>query len=597
MKKEKTSVFAISKRLFKYLGKKKYLLLLVFFFVIYSSFANIFGSLYMGKIIDQAISNKDLNELGKKIIILVSVYSLGVLSDIAYTQIMINISQNVLYNLRNELMNHTLHLPLMYFDKVHHGKIMSYFTNDVDTLINALNDSFANIILCFSNIIGTIVVLLLINVYLTLIVLLFMIGIALFIYFNTKDNRKYYRESQEAISEINASVEENILSLKEINSFNHQKESYDNFDKINSNWLDKSTKSFFHTQLTIPVNVSLSFIEFSVCSLIGIFFLVNNLLTGIGALTSFIVSVRQSVQPFNFFTNHLNNLLTALTGIERIFTFLDNKKEEDNGTISLVKIDNKYAFKDLKNNITFIKGEIEFNHVSFSYNTNKKVIDDISFKIKEGNSLALVGATGSGKTTIISLLNRLYNINEGNITIDGINIKDIKLTDLRKTVFVISQDAHFFTGSILENIRYSRMHSTYLEVINASKIAHADYFITHLKDGYNTILYGDGSNISQGERQLLCLARVALAKRPIIVLDEVTSNIDTKNEKIIQESLSNIIDNKTMIVIAHRLSTVKNSNIILYLENGKIIEKGTNEELLKLKGKYYKLYYGLLELE
>ena len=605
-----TNVFKTLARLFKYFGKKKYLLILVVILVIYTSFANIYGSYMLGQIIDTAIKNEDSEALLISTLSLIGIYGAGVICDLAYTQIMVRLSQSVLFNLRKELSIHNQNLPLSYFDQHNHGEIMSYFTNDVDTLVNALNDSFANIVLSFCNIVGTIVVLLLINVYLALLVYVFMIGIAFFIFFNTKKCRKYFTMQQGEIANINSKVEEDINGVRVIKAFNHEDNSFESFDEVNKKWLNASTKSFFHTQLNVPVIVSLSYIEFAVACIAGSFFLVNGWIIGIGALTTYLVNVRQSAQPFNFFTQHINNILTALAGSERIFRFLDEKEEEDNGTVELVKLGDasqlhdyksRYAWsvpqKDGTNKLVPLKGEIVFKNVTFGYVPGKDVLKDISFYAKDGQKIAFVGSTGAGKTTIISLITRFYNIQKGEIFYDGIDVKDMKLEGLRRSISMVTQDTHLFTGTIKDNIRYSRMHSTDEEIVQAAKIANCDSFIRMLPNGYDTMLYDDGHNLSEGQRQLLALARAALSMPPVLILDEATSNIDTRSEKLVQKSMDVLMRNRTVLVIAHRLSTVKNSDAILYLENGKIVERGSNDELLKLKGKYYALYEGKTELE
>ena len=605
-----SNIFKTLGRLFHYFGMKKYLLILVVILVIYTSFANIFGSYMLGNVIDTAIKNEDYPGLLTSTLTLIGIYLAGVLCDLAYTQIMVRLSQSVLYNLRKELSIHNQNLPLSYFDEHNHGEIMSYFTNDVDTLVNALNDSFANIILSFCNIVGTIVVLAVINIYLALMNYAFMAIIAIFIVLNTKKCRKYFTMQQSEIASINAKVEEDINGTKVEKAFNHEEDSFNSFDEVNKSWLHASTKSFFHTQLNVPVIVSLSYVQFACACIVGSIFLVNGWIVGIGALTTYIVNVRQSAQPFNFFTQHVNTILTALAGSERIFKFLDEKEEEDNGTVELVKLGDastlhdyksRYAWKVPQKDGTYtlvpLKGEIVFKNVTFAYVPGKDILKDISFYAKDGQKIAFVGSTGAGKTTIISLITRFYNIQKGEILYDGINVKDMKLEGLRRSISMVTQDTHLFTGTIKENIKYSRMHSTDEEVIKAAKIANCDSFIRMLPNGYDTMLYDDGHNLSEGQRQLLALARAALSMPPVLILDEATSNIDTRSEKLVQKSMDVLMQNRTVLVIAHRLSTVKNSDAILYLENGKIVERGSNDDLLKLKGKYYALYEGKTELD
>ncbi len=604
---KKTSAFTTLKRLLTYFGKKKYLLILVFFLVVYTSFANLYGTYYLGTIMDTAIKNKNMDQLSTSVITLGVIYYIGAMCDLAYTQIMSRLSQNVLFSLRKDLMNHTQNMPLDYFDKHHHGDIMTYFTNDVDTLINALNDSFANIILSSCNIVGTIIMLSIINPYLTLMVLCFMIIISIFIYRNTKKCRKYFKKQQDEVAQINARIEEDINGTKVEKAFLHEEESFKKFDEVNKAWKEASTNSFYHTQLNTPFIVTTSYIEFAISCVVGCIFLVNGWLSGIGKLTSFIVYVRQSTQPFNFFTQHINTILTALAGSERIFAYLDEQEEKDEGFVTLIKKEDiqsknfldRYAWmykKDGEEKIIPLKGEIVFDNVSFSYIEGKEILKGISFYAKAGQKIAFVGSTGAGKTTIINLISRFYDIQGGNIYYDGINIKDIKLDSLRKSISMVTQDTHLFTGTIFDNIRYSRLHSTDEEVIEASKIANAHDFIKKLPNGYNTMLYDDGRNLSEGQRQLIALARAALSQPPLLILDEATSNIDTRSEKLVEKSMDKLMENRTVLVIAHRLSTVKNSKAILYLENGKIVERGSNDELLSMKGKYYSLYNGKIEL-
>ena len=352
--------------------------------------------------------------------------------------------------------------------------------------------------------------------------------------------------------------------------------------------------------LNTPFIVSLSYLNFAICSIVGVIFISNGFLEGgIAALSPFLIYVRQSAQPFNFFTVHFNTILNALAGSERIFEFLDltEEKEKDKGHIKLVKINNSYYWKRSENEHLPLQGNIVFDHVKFGYEKDKIVLNDISFYAKQGQKIAFVGSTGAGKTTIISLITRFYDINEGTITYDGINIFDIKLESLRRATSMVTQDTHLFNDTILNNIKYPRMHSTIDEVKEAAKIGGADHFISKLKDNYETLLYDDGINLSEGERQLLSLARAAISHPPLLILDEATSNIDTRTEKIVEKSMDKLMENRTVLVIAHRLSTVRDANAILVLDHGKIIERGNHEQLLEMKGRYYSLYNGSIELE
>ena len=519
---------------------------------------------------------------------------------------MIRISQKVIYRIRNELIEHAEKLPISYFDTHKHGEIMTYFTNDISTLYDALNISFANILFSFGNIVGTITCMILINPYLSLVVCAFMFAEFIFIVLNGKFTQKYYIETQNELANVNAAAEENINGLKVIKAFNHKAESLKSFDDFNEKLRKSATKSFYHTAINTPVITSLSYFNFAVSSILGCLFLVKGVID-FGALTTYLVYVRQSCQPLNFFIAHVNNILTALSGSERIFNFLDTKVEDDKGTVTLIKVDNnstkysdKYAWKIPNKDGTFtikpMNGDIEFKNVTFGYVKGKTILHNISFKAQAGDKIAFVGPTGAGKTTIISLISRLYNINEGEIIYDGININDIKLESLRRSISSVTQDTHLFTTTIKDNIRYVRMHSTTDEVIEAAKIANANDFIERLPKKYETMLYDDGHNLSAGQRQLLALARAAISQPPLLILDEATSNIDTRTEKLVTQAIDELMKNRTSLIIAHRLSTIKHATKIIVMEEGRIKESGTHDELLALKGLYYDLYTGKKEL-
>lgn len=604
---------AVYKRLLSYYKKSFFLLIIVFCLICFSSFANIYGTFMLKDVInaiDLAFKNKGNQEyyeqFMKLLLNMISLYSTAIIALFTYTQLMIRISQKVIYTIRNELIEHVEKMSVSYFDTHKHGEIMTYFTNDISTLYDALNISFANIIFSFGNIVGTITCMILINPYLSLVVCAFMFFEFIFIILNGRFTRKYYLATQNELASVNAVSEENINGLKVIKAFNHKEESLKSFGDYNEKLRNASTKSFYHTAINTPVITSLSYFNFAISSILGCLFLVQGIIS-FGSLTSYLVYVRQSSQPLNFFVQHVNNILTALSGSERIFNFLDTNIESDEGKITLVKVNNdsakysdKYAWKIMNKNGTYIikqmKGDIEFKNVSFGYVKGKKVLNNISFKANVGEKLAFVGPTGAGKTTIISLISRLYNIEEGVILYDGINIKDIKLESLRKAVSTVTQDTHLFTGTIADNIRYVRMHSTFEEVVNAAKLTNAHSFIERLPNKYQTMLFDDGHNLSAGQRQLLALARAAISQPPLLILDEATSNIDTHTEKLVTDAIDEIMKDRTSLIIAHRLSTIKDATRIIVMENGTIKESGTHEELLKLKGLYYDLYTGKKEL-
>lgn len=560
--------------------------------------------------IDEALEHKEIVEYYERfmqlLLNMIILYSLAIIALFSYTQLMIRISQKVIYRIRNELIEHAEKLPISYFDTHKHGEIMTYFTNDISTLYDALNISFANILFSFGNIVGTITCMILINPYLSLVVCAFMFAEFIFIVLNGKFTQKYYIETQNELANVNAAAEENINGLKVIKAFNHKAESLKSFDDFNEKLRKSATKSFYHTAINTPVITSLSYFNFAVSSILGCLFLVKGVID-FGALTTYLVYVRQSCQPLNFFIAHVNNILTALSGSERIFNFLDTKVEDDKGTVTLIKVDNnstkysdKYAWKIPNKDGTFtikpMNGDIEFKNVTFGYVKGKTILHNISFKAQAGDKIAFVGPTGAGKTTIISLISRLYNINEGEIIYDGININDIKLESLRRSISSVTQDTHLFTTTIKDNIRYVRMHSTTDEVIEAAKIANANDFIERLPKKYETMLYDDGHNLSAGQRQLLALARAAISQPPLLILDEATSNIDTRTEKLVTQAIDELMKNRTSLIIAHRLSTIKHATKIIVMEEGRIKESGTHDELLALKGLYYDLYTGKKEL-
>ena len=604
--------FQTMRRLFSYFkGPQLFLLILVCVLAVCSSACNILGTYLSGNWVIHTLEEnldllpleENLSTLYKQCGILVGIYLFGVISNVLYMQIMVRLTQKVLYQIRKELMAKVQRIPIPYFDRHTHGEIMTYFTNDVDALVMAMNDSFANIVLSLSNIVGTIVSLFLINFYLSLIVVVFILLMFFFMFLDSHKAQKYFKSQQVALSEVNARVEEDILGVKVIKAFSHEEESRKRFLHGNESWRKASEKAFFFTQLNIPIFVSLSYLNFSVSAVVGAIFLANGwIATGLGGLSSYLVFVRTSCQPFNFFTQHLNSILSASAGAERIFSFLDEKEEENLGKVELFKISDeedfqkRYCWQTPEGERILLEGRIVFDKVHFSYVPGKEILKDISFEVHPGKKVAFVGTTGAGKTTIISLLARFYPIDSGKITYDGIDIRDIELSSLRRALSMVTQDTHLFTGTVKDNIRYVRRHSTDEEIKKASESSYADSFISRLPEGYDTMLYDDGANLSEGQRQLLGLTRASLNKPPVLILDEATSNIDTRSEKLIHEGLMALMKQRSVLVIAHRLSTIGDADEILVLDHGTIIERGRQEELLKLKGAYYDLYTGRKEL-
>jgi ATP-binding cassette subfamily B protein len=606
-------------RVLSYFKPYWFLLVMVILTAIGTALSNIFGTFFAGKVTDHILDyfnqeNNILKETAQNtlthdIILIVSLYAGGVFCALFHNELMVFLTQKVLYRLRNELMSKMQELPISYFDTHTHGAIMTLYTNDIDALVNALNDSLANIFVSATNMVGTIVCLFIINVPLTLIVIFFIIVMLVFLFVNAKLNRKYFVQQQKALADVNAVVEEDIAGVKVIKAFNHEDDSFQKFEKANIEWRKAATNSFFRTQVTTPFFVSISYLNFSISAVAG----VTALCTGwagaltFGGLQSYLVFCRNACQPFNYFTLHLNNILAMTAGAERIFAFLDEDGEEDDGKVELVKLDdhnddftNRYGWKiiheDGSEEIKPLRGVIQFKDVHFSYVKGHEVLKGISFEAHPGKKVAFVGSTGAGKTTIISLLARFYPIDSGSITYDDISIYDIKLESLRRALSMVTQDTHLFTESIEDNIRYVRRHSTSEEIRQAAEKSHADSFIRRSPQGYQTMLYDDGSNLSEGQRQLLGLTRATLNQPPVMILDEATSNIDTRSELLIQQGLNDLMKERTVMVIAHRLSTIRDADEIMVLDHGIIIERGTQDELLALKGSYYDLYTGKVEL-
>ena len=604
------------RRLIGYFKGTYALLILVMVLVVTSSVCSTIGVYYSGTVVINTLSDslaaglsydEGFSNLLRECLILGGVYLLEVIATISFQQIMVRLSQRVLYKLRTDLFAKMHDLPISYFDTHTHGEIMTYFINDIDSIVHALNDSFANIILSFCNIIGTIVGIFLINVYLSLVVIVFIILMCVCMFYNSRKARKYFAGQQTALSSLNSVIEEDMNGARVVKAFNHEEENYERFIEANENWRHESENAYYHTQLNIPINVSLSYFNFSISAVLGVVFLCNGLLTaGIGGLTSYLVYVRQAAQPFNNFSQHVSSILTCAAGAERIFAFLDEKEEKDEGKVHLLKVSDDeedfnrkfvWAYEEDGETKTIpLKGVIEFKDVHFSYVPGREVLKGISFKVEPGKKIAFVGSTGAGKTTIISLLARFYPIDSGEILYDGINVEDISLKSLRRSISMVTQDTHLFTGTVYDNIRYVSLKSTDEEIVEASEKSHADSFITHLPEGYDTVLHDDGSNLSEGQRQLLGLTMASLNQPPVFILDEATSNIDTRSEKLIHEGLSDLMQSKASIVIAHRLSTIKDADEIDVIQDGVIIERGTQDELLSLKGAYYDLYTGKKEL-
>ena len=595
------------KRLLGYLGVHKIAVAIVAILVTVSSVASIFGTYLLKPVVNRYILPGDVEGLARMLFFMGVMYAVGVLATYGYGQIMARTGQQVVSEIREDLFRHTQGLPLSYFDGHTHGELMSRFTNDVDTISEALNNSFTTLIQSFFTIAGTIICIILLNFKLSLIVLVFMLLMFFFIKYSGARGKRYFNSQQKYLGEVNGFIEEMVDGQKVEKVFNHEEVDFKEFSKRNENLRKASTSAFQYSGMLIPTIVSLSYVNYAVSACVGGLFVIQGMMD-LGSLASYLVYVRQSAMPVNQFTMQVNFLLAALSGAERIFDMMDEELEWDEGTVTLCRVrekedgsleecrerSGKWAWKDTEDGtVVPLCGDVRFHEVEFGYTEKKQILKKISLYAKPGQKIAFVGSTGAGKTTIINLINRFYDVQGGCITYDGIDVKKIKKADLRRSLGLVLQDTHLFTGTIAENIRYASQE----EVEQAAKLANADSFIRRLPNGYDTMIESDGANLSQGQRQLLAIARAAVADPPVLILDEATSSIDTRTERLIEKGMDSLMKGRTVFVIAHRLSTVRNSNAIMVLDHGEIIERGDHEELLEQRGRYYQLYTGQFELE
>lgn len=599
------------KRLLGYLGVHKIAVAIVAILVTVSSVASIFGTYLLKPVVNRYILPGDVEGLARMLFFMGVMYAVGVLATYGYGQIMARTGQQVVSEIREDLFRHTQGLPLSYFDGHTHGELMSRFTNDVDTISEALNNSFTTLIQSFFTIAGTIICIILLNFKLSLIVLVFMLLMFFFIKYSGARGKRYFNSQQKYLGEVNGFIEEMVDGQKVEKVFNHEEVDFKEFSKRNENLRKASTSAFQYSGMLIPTIVSLSYVNYAVSACVGGLFVIQGMMD-LGSLASYLVYVRQSAMPVNQFTMQVNFLLAALSGAERIFDMMDEELEWDEGTVTLCRVrekedgsleecrerSGKWAWKDTEDGtVVPLCGDVRFHEVEFGYTEKKQILKKISLYAKPGQKIAFVGSTGAGKTTIINLINRFYDVQGGCITYDGIDVKKIKKADLRRSLGLVLQDTHLFTGTIAENIRYGNLDASQVEVEQAAKLANADSFIRRLPNGYDTMIESDGANLSQGQRQLLAIARAAVADPPVLILDEATSSIDTRTERLIEKGMDSLMKGRTVFVIAHRLSTVRNSNAIMVLDHGEIIERGDHEELLEQRGRYYQLYTGQFELE
>ncbi len=601
-KRKPNNLTATVSRLLTYMGKHKILLLIVAILVTTSGVANLLGTYMLKPIIDSYTKDPKFSELYKAIILEASIYIVGVLSTLGYSQIMARFAQKTIYELRRDVFAHLETLPLSYFDSRTHGDIMSNFINDMDSLSEAINNAFAMLISNFIQIVGLIILIFVINWLLALVCVIFYAIMFTYIVFASKKSKAYFSKSSNVLANLNGFVEESISGQKVVKVFNHEEKNINKFEEKNKELRESNFKAVRYSTSMVPMVVSLSYINYAIVAIFGGLIALDYIpivSLSIGGISSFLVFVRQAALPINQFTQQSNMLLNGLAGAERIFMLLDEVSEIDEGDTILVKNEdtNTYSWKTIDNKLIPLKGDVRFYDVDFSYNPSKRILTNLNLYAHPGQKIAFVGSTGAGKTTITNLINRFYELEGGRIEIDGIDITTIKKSALRNALGIVLQDTHLFTGTIYENIKYGNLEASKEDVVNAAKLANAHSFIKRLPQGYDTMIYSDGANLSEGQRQLISIARAAVSKRPILILDEATSRIDTRTESLVENGMDHLMEGKTVFVIAHRLSTVRNSDAIMVLERGKIIERGDHEELLKQKGVYYKLATGSIELE
>ena len=604
-------------------GSYKKILIIVFICLLISSVVSVCAPLFTQKLIDDyitpllAVSNPSFDGLKKLIIEMICVFLLGVITTFIYNRLMVIIAQGTLKKIRDTMFSRMQKLPISYFDKNSHGDVMSHYTNDTDTLEQMISQSLPQLISSILSLIAVVISMFAISWQLTIFVLLFVLIMLKATKSITKRSGTYFIGQQQTLGKVNGYIEEMINGQKVVKVFNYEERAEKEFDKLNENLYDNMVSANKFANILMPVLNNLGNLEYVLVAILGAYLAISGKVPAltIGVIASFLALTRSFNQPIKNVSSQVNTVVMAIAGATRIFELIDEEPEIDEGYVTLVNANidksgkiteskdytGKWAWKhqhhDGRLEYIELKGHIELEHVNFGYEPDKQILHDISVYAKPGQKIAFVGATGAGKTTITNLINRFYEIKDGKIRYDGINIQKIKKEDLRRSLGLVLQDTNLFTGTIKDNIKYGKLDATDEEVINAAKIANAHEFISALPDGYDTFITQNGSQLSQGQRQLISIARCAINNPPVMILDEATSSIDTRTEKLVQDGMDKLMEGRTVFVIAHRLSTVRNSKAIIVLEHGTIIERGTHEQLLEEKGEYYQLYTGAFELE
>ncbi len=595
-------------RLLGYMGHYKLLFFAVALLVTVSAVANLAGT-YMIRPVVNSLDGGTWQEFVSGVVLTACVYGVGVLCALGYTQCMVSVAQKALYDIRRDLFAHLQDLPLVWFDGRNRGDVMSYFTNDVDTIADALNNSFAMVIQSFIQMTGTLIMLFVLNWKLSLIVAVCYAAMFLYIRYSGRRSKAYYNKQQACLGELDGYIEEMVNGQKVVKVFNHEDASIEAFVAKNRALQKAGTGAQSYAATMIPAVVSISYVNYAIVAVLGGIMALRGTMDA-GSLASYLVFVRQAAAPINQFTQQSNFLLAALAGAERVFEVMDEKPETDEGGTVLVNVEagadgalretehktGLWAWRAPDGTLTPLRGDVRFESVDFGYEPGHPVLHGISLYAKPGQKIAFVGSTGAGKTTITNLINRFYDVQGGRVVYDGIDVRDIKKESLRRSLGMVLQDTHLFTGTIADNIRFGKLDATQEEIKAAAKIANADSFIRRLPKGYDTMVTSDGANLSQGQRQLLAIARAAVADPPVLILDEATSSVDTRTEALIEKGMDRLMEGRTVFVIAHRLSTVRNANAIMVLEHGEIVERGDHDDLLAQKGLYYKLYNGMFEL-